>query len=204
VPDRAPAAAPLTRRSFLAVATAGAGAVAVAAAGWALYRSLLPSADVAARAKGYDIRLSDIPVGTQISVKHFGAPIFIRHRTGEEIAAAEAVAPSDLLNNETLDVLGRYIGPGDDKVRRATPDGKFIALIGLAGRCVPIGDGAGDYGGWYEPCRGTHFDTSGRSRRGAIEDNLRLPAFELVDAEILRLLDPRMVRHPGLDDLLYP
>ncbi len=196
---------PLSRRNFLAVATAGAAAVGMGTAAWFLLGSLSPSADVVAQAKGYDIRLSDIPVGTQLTVQYLGAPVFIRHRTDEEIAEAEAVDPSDLLNNETLDALGRYIGPADDRLRRATVDGRFIALIGVSGywRCVPIGDRAGDYDGWFEPCRGAHFDTSGRYRKGPGEENLRLPAYELVDADTLRLLDPRTVQRPILDDLLY-
>ena len=205
MPDSPSPAAPLTRRSFLAVATAGAAVVGIGAAGWALLGSMSPSADVVAQAKGYDIRLSGIPVGTELTVKYFGVPVFIRHRTDEEIAAAEAVDPSTLLNNETLDALGRYIGPADDRVRRATVDGRFIALIGVSGywRCVALGDRAGNYDGWFEPCRGAHFDTSGRYREGLAEENLRLPAYELVDADTLRLLDPRTVQRPILDDLLY-
>ncbi|MGL4236685.1 ubiquinol-cytochrome c reductase iron-sulfur subunit [Tabrizicola sp.] len=196
---------PTSRRSLLAIASAGAGAVAIGAAGWGLLGSLSPSADVSARNEGLEIKLSDIPEGTQITVSYFGQPVFIRHRTDEEIAAAESVALEDLLYSKTTDVAGRPIGTADDHVRRATADGKFIALVGIGSGfgCVLLGDGAGDFKGWFDPCRADHYDTSGRARKGIADQNLRLPVFELIDADTLRLLDPKTVSQSSLDDLLY-
>jgi ubiquinol-cytochrome c reductase iron-sulfur subunit len=194
-----------SRRSFLTLATAGAGIVTVGAGVASLLGTLSPAADVVARTTGVDVTLADIPVGTQLLVRVLGVPVYIRHRTDAEIAEAEAVDLEDLPYPETLDVLGRYVGSADDKVRRVTPEGRYIALIGLdySTGCRVLEDGAGDYGGWFEVCRGAHFDSSGRYRKGVARENLRIPAYELIDGTTLRLLDPRAVQRPTVDELLY-
>lgn len=205
MPGRMLPADPLTRRSFLAVATTGAGVVGIGAAGWGLLGSMSPSADVIERTRGFVVRLSDIPEGTELAMKYFGVPLFIRHRTAEEIAAAESVDPEDIWYNETIDILGRPIGTADDRARRATPNGKYIALIGQGSGfgCVPLGDGAGDFNGWFDPCRGAHDDTSGRFRKGAAHENLRLPTFELVGEEALLFTDPKTTPKSLVEELLY-
>jgi ubiquinol-cytochrome c reductase iron-sulfur subunit len=194
-----------SRRSSLAVGTAGALIVAIGAGVSTLFGSLSPAADVVARTSGFDVKLGDIPIGTELVVRFQGVPVFIRHRTDAEIAEAEAVDLASLPYPETLDVLGRYVGSADDKLRRITPDGRYIALIGLAynSGCLVQGDQAGDYGGWFEMCRGAHFDTSGRYRKGIGRENLRVPAYELIDGATLRLLDPKTVQRPTIDELLY-
>lgn len=134
-------------------------------------------------------------------MKYFGNPVFIRHRSKTEIEEAEAATPEDLWDGSSLDVLGREVGSADDHVRRATPDGKFIALIGTMRFCVGLGY-VGDWNGRYDPCQGGHYDTSGRIRKGP-GINMALPDFELVDAYTLRFVDPRAVLRPSLDELLY-
>ncbi|CAN1553125.1 QcrA Rieske Fe-S protein [Paracoccaceae bacterium] len=201
MPDRIDAYEPTTRRSFLSAATAGAGVVALGAAGWGLLGSMAPSADIRARSQGFEIKLSEIPEGTELKVKYLGKPVFIRHRTKKEIEEAEAATPEDFWDVSSLDVLGREVGSADDHVRRATPDGRFIALIGITRFCVGLGY-AGDWNGWFDPCHGGHYDTSGRIRKGP-GINMALPDFELVDADTLRFVDPKTVLRPSLDELVY-
>jgi ubiquinol-cytochrome c reductase iron-sulfur subunit len=204
MPLRPQANSPTSRRSFVATASLAVGAIAFGAAGWALLDSLSPSADVLAAGEGFDINLSEIPAGSELWVKAYGLPIVLRHRTPEDIAAAEQAAPDQYPYDETLDVFGRRLGSAEDRIRRATPDGRFIALVGRFQEfdCVPLA--GGDYNGWFEPCRGNHYDTSGRFRKGASPENLRLPVSELVDANTLRLVtNPNYVRQIDLDALLY-
>ncbi len=204
--DRTHSDDPIPRRSFLAVASIGAGAVAAGAAGWGLLGTLSPSAEVLAHGGDLEIKLSDIPEGTELRLKAYGWPIFVRHRKPEEIAAAEKTGPDQYPFDETLDIYGRELGSADDRIRRATPDGRFIAVVGRIQEfdCVPLEDANGDFNGWFEPCRGNHYDTSGRFRKGAAHENLRLPVFELADADTLRLImNPNYVKKTGLDDLLY-
>lgn len=193
-----------TRRSFLSIATISVGLVGVGAAAFGILSSLSPSADVIARTKGFKIRLSDIPEGSQLTMKIFGYPVFIRHRTAKEIAAAEAVDLAKLPFNQTFDVRGRPLGTADDRIRRASADGRFIALVGVGGwGCALLGDGAGDFAGWFDACRGTHYDTSGRFRKGYADGNLRLPRYELVDGDTLWFTDPDVNPQRMVDELLY-
>ncbi len=201
MPARTHSEEPPTRRSFLFAATAGAGVVAFGAAGWGLLGSLAPSADITAASQGFEISLSNISEGTELKVKYFGKPVFIRHRTRQEIDEAEAAKSQDLWDGNSLDVPGREIGSADDHVRRATPDGRFIALIGITRFCVGLGY-AGEWNGWFDPCHGGHYDTSGRIRKGP-GSNMALPVYELVDADTIRFVDPKTVLRPSLDELLY-
>lgn len=170
-----------------------------------LLKGLSPSADVVARQKGIPVKLSEIPEGEQAVVKYAGKPVLVRHRTAAEIAKAEAVPMGELPDPFSVDVHGRRIGDASDMTRRATPDGRFIALLGIGYHCVVIGNQAGEYDGWFDPCHGGHFDISGRIRKGPANGNLPLPVFHLVDAETLMLLppDPRWVS-PGVLDDLWP
>lgn len=206
MPDRASDEVPATRRAVLATATAGAGLVVLGAAGWGLLGSLSPTADVLAGGRALDISLSDIPEGTELRVQAYGLPILVRHRKPQDIAAADEAGPEQYPYQETLDVFGRNLGSAEDRIRRATPDGRFIALVGRFQEfdCVPVEGTTGDFNGWFEPCRGNHYDTSGRFRKGVARENLRLPIFELVAPDTLRLiLDPKHLGQSRLDDLVY-
>lgn len=162
---------------------------------------MAPSADIRAESQGLEVKLSDIPEGTEIMVKYFRKPVFIRHRTRHEIDEAEAARLQELWDSKSWDFFGREVGSADDHVRRATPDGKFIALIGITRFCVGL-KYAGEWNGWFDPCHGGHYDTSGRIRMGP-GNNMSLPAFQLEDANTLRLLDPTTVLPTSLDELLY-
>jgi len=173
--------------SFLYYATAGAGAVAAGAAIWPLINQMNPSADVQAMSS-IRVDVSGVEPGTQISIKFLGKPVFIRRRTEKEIEAARAVELSQLpdqnaqnRNNMALDA--------SDQNRTMDEAGEWLVMIGVCTHlgCVPIGDGAGDFGGWFCPCHGSHYDTSGRIRRGPAPENLWIPVAQFLDDTTIQL-----------------
>ena len=177
-----------TRRDFLYYATAGAGAVTAGAAVWPLVNQMNPSADVKALAS-IRVDTSGIQPGTQLTVKWLGKPVFIRRRTQEEIDEARAVPLEDL----TIDAASQNANkPGTDAAdenRSMDEAGEWLVMIGVCTHlgCVPIGDGAGDFGGWFCPCHGSHYDTSGRIRKGPAPENLWVPVAAFVDDSTIKL-----------------
>ncbi len=176
-----------TRRDFLYYATAGAGAVTAGAAIWPLIDQMNPSADVQALSS-IRVDVGGVSPGTQISVKFLGKPVFIRRRTEAEIEAARAVELSQLpdqnaqnRNNMSLDAT--------DQNRTLDEAGEWLVMIGVCTHlgCVPIGGGAGDFGGWFCPCHGSHYDTAGRIRRGPAPENLWIPVAQFVDDTTIQL-----------------
>jgi len=176
-----------TRRDFLYYATAGAGAVTAGAAIWPLIDQMNPSADVQALSS-IRVDVGGVSPGTQISVKFLGKPVFIRRRTEAEIEAAREVELSQLpdqnaqnRNNLSLDAT--------DQNRTLDDAGEWLVMIGVCTHlgCVPIGDGAGDFGGWFCPCHGSHYDTAGRIRKGPAPENLWIPVAEFVDDTTMKL-----------------
>ncbi len=169
-----------TRRDFLYYATAGAGAVATGAAVWPLVNQMNPSADVQALSSIF-VDVSGVEVGTQLTVKWLGKPVLIRPRTADEIEAARAVALSDLIdtNSENSNKPGTDAA---DQNRSLDEAGEWLVMMGVCTHlgCVPLGDGAGEFGGWFCPCHGSHYDTAGRIRKGPAPRNLDVPvaAFE--------------------------
>ncbi len=166
------------RRDFLYYATGAAGAVATGAAVWPLVNQMNPSADVLALAS-IRVNVADIEPGTQVTVLWQGKPVFIRRRTEDEITAATGVAVDDL-----QDPIARNENKGEGNTLPATDDnraldetGEWLVMVGVCTHlgCVPLGDGAGDFGGWFCPCHGSHYDTAGRIRRGPANENLLVP-----------------------------
>lgn len=176
-----------TRRDFLYYATAGAGAVATGAAVWPLINQMNPSADVQALASIY-VDVSTVEVGTQLTVKWLGKPVFIRRRTEDEIAAGRAVEVSELVdpNAENANKPG---APATDENRTLDEAGEWLVMVGVCTHlgCVPIGDGSGDFGGWFCPCHGSHYDTAGRIRKGPAPRNLAVPVAAFEDESTLKL-----------------
>lgn len=172
-----------TRRDFLYYATAGASTVAVGAAVWPLVNQMNPAANVQALSS-IRVDVDGVSPGTQITVQWLGKPVFIRRRTEEEIAEANEVdvssLPDPLARNENLDGTepatdaNRALNPaGED----AEGTGEWLVMMGVCTHlgCVPLGDGAGDFNGWFCPCHGSHYDTAGRIRRGPAPENLPVP-----------------------------
>ena len=176
-----------TRRDFLYYATAGAGAVAVGAAVWPLINQMNPSADVQALASIF-VDVSGVEVGQQLTVKYLGKPVFIRRRTEDEIEAARAVALTDLPDRQSRNP-NRGGTDASDANRTMDADGEWLVMIGVCTHlgCVPIGNGAGDFGGWFCPCHGSHYDSSGRIRRGPAPENLPIPVAQFIDDSTIQL-----------------
>ncbi|KAI4898651.1 hypothetical protein NFI96_026006 [Prochilodus magdalenae] len=129
--------------------------------------SMSASADVLALSK-IEIKLGDIPEGKNMTFKWRGKPLFVRHRSEKEIAAEADVDLSELRD------------PQHDKDRVLNPS--WVIVIGVCTHlgCVPIAN-AGDYGGYYCPCHGSHYDASGRIRKGPAPLNLEVPYYEFPD-----------------------
>ncbi|MEM6488614.1 MAG: ubiquinol-cytochrome c reductase iron-sulfur subunit [Pseudomonadota bacterium] len=165
-----------SRRDFLYVATAATGTVVTGAAIWPLVDQMNPSADVLALAS-IRVDISGVAEGTQIRELWQGKPVFIRHRTAGEIEEARDVALSDLKDPQT------------DEERALDDEGKYLVMLGVCTHlgCVPLGDGAGDYNGWFCPCHGSHYDTSGRIRKGPAPYNLEIPPLEMVDETTIQI-----------------
>ncbi len=176
-----------TRRDFLYYATAGAGAVAAGAAVWPLVNQMNPSADVQALSS-IRVDVSGVEIGTQITVKWLGKPVFIRRRTQEEIDEARAVELSDLLDQDDRNANKPGLDAADEN-RSLDEAGEWLVMMGVCTHlgCVPLGDGAGDYHGWFCPCHGSHYDTSGRIRKGPAPENLPVPVAEFVDETTIKL-----------------
>ena len=176
-----------TRRDFLYYATAGAGAVATGAAVWPLVNQMHPSADVQALSS-IRVDVSGVEVGTQLTVKWLGKPVFIRRRTEDEIAAGRAVQVSDLIdgNAENKNKPG---ADASDENRTLDEAGEWLVMIGVCTHlgCVPIGNAAGDFGGWFCPCHGSHYDTAGRIRKGPAPRNLDVPVAAFEDETTIKL-----------------
>jgi ubiquinol-cytochrome c reductase iron-sulfur subunit len=179
---------PGTRRDFLYYATAGAGAVATGAAVWPLVNQMNPSADVQALASIF-VDVSAVEVGQQLTVKWRGKPVFIRRRTPEEIDAARAVALDELPDPMAENANRDATADASDENRAMDEAGEWLVMMGVCTHlgCVPIGDGSGDFGGWFCPCHGSHYDTSGRIRKGPAPSNLPVPVAAFTDPTTLKL-----------------
>ncbi|MEK9645449.1 MAG: ubiquinol-cytochrome c reductase iron-sulfur subunit [Alphaproteobacteria bacterium] len=157
-----------TRRDFLQLATGALGAVGVASVAWPFIQQMNPAADTLALAS-IEVDISKIAVGQAIKVKWRGKPVFIRHRTQAEIQAAESAQMGDLVD------------PQADNARVKKPE--WLVLVGVCTHlgCIPLGtaqgEAKGEYDGWFCPCHGSHYDTSGRIRKGPAPRNLEVPEY---------------------------
>ncbi|CAX42946.1 ubiquinol-cytochrome c oxidoreductase complex subunit, putative [Candida dubliniensis CD36] len=137
----------------------------------AFLSSFAASADVLAMAK-VEVKLGAIPEGKNVIIKWQGKPVFIRHRTADEIEEANQVNIKSLRD------------PQNDSDRVKKPE--WLVMLGICTHlgCVPIGE-AGDFGGWFCPCHGSHYDISGRIRKGPAPLNLEIPEYDFTDDETL-------------------
>ena len=176
-----------TRRDFLYYATAGAGAVATGAAVWPLVNQMNPSADTRALASIF-VDVSGVEVGTQLTVKWRGKPVFIRRRSPEEMEAARAVKLEELIDGKAENA-NKPDADASDANRALDEAGEWLVMIGVCTHlgCVPIGNASGDFGGWFCPCHGSHYDTAGRIRKGPAPRNLDVPVAVFEDATTIKL-----------------
>lgn len=167
-----------TRRDFLVLTATAFGIAGTAAIAWPFIDSMNPAADVRALSS-IEVDLSGVAVGQAITVKWRGNPVFIRHRTEKEIAEAE---------NTPLD---RLPDPEPDSERVKKPE--WLVVLGVCTHlgCVPLGQKPGqprgDYDGWFCPCHGSQYDTSGRVRRGPAPANLPVPQYTFINDTTIRI-----------------
>ena len=161
------------RRDFLFTASYAIGAVGVGAAVWPLVDQMNPDSSVKALAST-EVDVSSVEVGKSITVLWRGKPVFIKRRTQEEIAEARAVKLEDLKH------------PEKDEDRAKNPE--WLVMLGVCTHlgCVPLND-KGDYNGWFCPCHGSHYDTSGRIRKGPAPANLLVPEYVFLDETTVRI-----------------
>jgi ubiquinol-cytochrome c reductase iron-sulfur subunit len=165
-------AAEPTRRDFLFIATGAAAVVAAGATVWPLISQMSPDASTLALASS-EVDLSGIAEGQIVTVKWRGNPVFVRHRTQKEIKEAEDVPLSQLPD------------PQADQARVKKPE--WLIVVGVCTHlgCVPLGH-QGSYDGWFCPCHGSVYDTSGRIRQGPAPRNLDVPTYKFTsDTKIL-------------------
>lgn len=164
-----PAESGETRRDFLYLAAGALTAVGTGAAVWPLIASMNPSAEVLALAST-EVDLEPVAEGQRITVTWRGNPVFIDHRTAEQIEEANGVELKDLPD------------PQSDEDRVQKPE--WLIMLGVCTHlgCVPLGQRSGqsrgEFGGWFCPCHGSHYDTSGRIRKGPAPRNLEVPPYE--------------------------
>ena len=161
------------RRDFLFTASYALGAVGVGAAVWPLIDQMNPDASVKALATT-EVDISNISLGKTITVLWRGKPVFIRRRTQEEISKAQNVNLSELKDPQK----------DEDRVKKS----EWLIMTGVCTHlgCVPLGE-KGDFGGWFCPCHGSHYDTSGRIRKGPAPTNLEIPKYEFVDNNTIKI-----------------
>ena len=168
----------LPRRDFLSLTAGAMGAVAVGAATWPLIDSMNPAADTLAMASS-EVDVGPVAPGQAITAVWRGAPVFIRHRTPEEIEKIRAEDWSDLRDPES----------DEQRVKKAG----WLVVKGVCTHlgCIPLGtkpgQPRGDFGGWFCPCHGSHYDMSGRIRKGPAPKNLAVPPYVFVTDTLIRI-----------------
>ena len=158
-----------TRRDFIVLSASAVAGIGAASFAWPLINSLNPSADVLALAST-EVDISSIQKGQAIKIMWRGKPVFIRRRTEKEIQEARDVKIDELRDPER----------DQDRVKKG--EDEWLILVGVCTHlgCIPIGY-QGDYGGWFCPCHGSHYDTSGRIRKGPAPKNLAVPPYEFTN-----------------------
>lgn len=169
-----------TRRDFLHVAATGLGGVGAAVAAWPFIDQMNPAADTLALAS-VEVDLSAIGEGEAVVIKWRGKPVFVRHRTAAEIEEARAVEMAALVDKQA------------DAERVVEGQEKWLVVMGICTHlgCVPLGtrsgDDKGEFGGWFCPCHGSHYDTSGRIRKGPAPKNLEVPTYSFLNDTTLQI-----------------
>jgi ubiquinol-cytochrome c reductase iron-sulfur subunit len=167
-----------TRRDFINLLVNTTAVFGAAAVAWPIISSLNPSEDVLALSST-EVDISQIEVGQAITVKWRGKPVFIRHRTPEEIKAAEGVDINTLRDPQ----------PDDQRIQKP----EWLIVVGVCTHlgCVPQGqkpsEPRGQFGGWFCPCHGSEYDTSGRIRRGPAPLNLQVPQYSFESDTLVKI-----------------
>ena len=177
-----------TRRDFLYLTTGMAGAVGAAAVAWPFIDQMRPDASTLALAS-IEVDVSALEPGMSLTVKWRGKPVFIRNRTPKEVEEANAVPLDDLKDPVARNANIAPDAQATDVDRSAGKEKEnWIVMIGSCTHlgCVPLGQ-AGDFGGWFCPCHGSHYDTAGRIRKGPAPENLPVPVFSFVSDTVIKI-----------------
>ena len=168
------------KRDFIHLATGAAAAVGAGALIWPFVAQMGKAADTLALGS-IEIDLSNIPVGSQLKTLWRGKPVFVRHRTPAEIAAAEAVPLGDLPDPQSDDA--RLVPDTNGNLRP-----EYLVMVGVCTHfgCIPVAE-SGDYEGWYCPCHGSHYDTSGRIRKGPAPTNMVVPTYSYISENAIKV-----------------
>tara|TARA_B100001057_G_scaffold115753_1_gene114267 strand:- start:125 stop:637 length:513 start_codon:yes stop_codon:yes gene_type:complete len=163
----------VNRRDFIYTASTVVGVVGVGAAAWPLIDQMNPDASVKALATT-EVDVTSVKPGQSITVLWRGKPVFIKRRTENEISEAKSVSLTELKH------------PEKDEDRASNPE--WLVMLGVCTHlgCVPLAD-KGDYKGWFCPCHGSHYDTSGRIRKGPAPTNLEIPKYEFVNSNTIKI-----------------
>lgn len=180
-----------TRREFLYLAAGAIGAVGAAGVAWSLVDSMNPATDTLALSS-IDVNIANIAEGMGVVYMWQGKPVFVRHRTAQEISEAEGVKLTDLLDPLTENTkTGARDEPATDANRvKKSP---WLILIGICTHlgCIPLGnkptDMRGEWGGYLCPCHGSQYDTSGRVRHGPAPLNLAIPPYNFTSDTVVRI-----------------
>lgn len=181
-----------SRRDFIFLATGAFAAVGVASIAWPIVDQMNPDATALALSK-IEVDISQLDRGQAITVKWRGKPVFIRRRTDEEIQMASRVDVDSLPDNNARNYNLRPDSSASDENRSLDENGEWLVMVGVCTHlgCVPkgqsLGDSKGDFGGWYCPCHGSHYDTAGRIRKGPAAKNLDIPAAEFINQNVIRI-----------------
>jgi ubiquinol-cytochrome c reductase iron-sulfur subunit len=170
------------RRDFITVAGLSFAGVGAAATLWPFIQQMNPDASTQALAST-EVDLSPIKEGQAITVMWRGKPVFIRNRTAAEVKEAQTVAVAELSDR----------AQANDAQRTKKGKENWLVLVGICTHlgCIPkgqsLGDARGEYGGWFCPCHGSHYDTSGRIRKGPAPKNLEVPPYEFVSDSKIKI-----------------
>ncbi len=172
-----------SRRDFLTIAASAFAAVGGAAALWPLIDQMNPDASALALAQ-VEFDLAPVKEGQAITVVWRGKPVFIRNRTAAEVKSAQEVKVGELIDQSARNDVLPERAPATDPNRTKKGHENWLVLVGICTHlgCIPKGqsmaDAKGDFGGWFCPCHGSHYDTSGRIRKGPAPRNLDVPPYE--------------------------
>jgi ubiquinol-cytochrome c reductase iron-sulfur subunit len=181
-----------TRRDFVVILASTFAGVGAAAALWPFIDQMNPDASTQAMAS-IEVDLSPVKQGQAITVSWRGKPIFIRNRTPQETEAAKAVKMSELKDPYARNANLPEGAPATDPNRAGKGHENWLLMIGICTHlgCIPkgqsMGDAKGDYGGWFCPCHGSHYDTAGRIRLGPAPQNLAVPPYEFVSDTTVKI-----------------
>ena len=161
------------RRDFLFTASYTVGAIGLGATVWPFIDQMNPDNSVKALAST-EVDISQIQPGKAITVLWRGKPVFVKRRTPEEIAEAKKVKLDELKHPEK----------DEDRVKKE----EWLVMLGICTHlgCVPLSN-KGEYNGWFCPCHGSHYDTSGRIRKGPAPTNMEVPKYEFVDNNTIKI-----------------